>query len=627
MSFSLRDLTKPHKKLKPQKHPQTPEEQQEEFLQGKEMLQAERRYAAGVVVLQDLLAPPSFEIKPDYVKLGSLYARTLFVLVYPRYLNVGWFSPIINFPAPLDCAMYFYPLPDPIVLKQLRNKVGNLQADMNASQEKGAPRDPMRETALKDVEQLRDDITQGLEKFFQFGLYVTVYGKTLEELNELTLRLEYIFGSTSIITKRAIWQSHQGFSSTAPQATDRLRIGFNMNSSPIATSFPFVSSDLTSDSGVLYGINRHNNSLILFDRFAMPNANSVVFATSGSGKSYFVKLEILRSLMLGTDVIVIDPEREYSYLSDAVGGTYVNISLNSESRINPFDLPRFVPTGSTAADIIRTAVITVKGLLKIMLGSITTREDSILDQAILQAYAKNDITPDADITKLEPPVMGDLVDVLEGMEGGDDLVLKLRKYTEGTFAGLFNQPTNIDARNQFVVFSVRDLEDELRPLAIYTIVSYVWNMVRSQMKKRILVIDEAWWLMQYEDSAKFMYALVKRCRKYYLGVTTITQDVGDFLNSAYGKAIVTNSSVQFLMRQTKAGIDAVSETFKLTEGERYLLLESAVGEGIFFAGSKYAAMKVIASYVEDQIITTDPAQLMEIERSKREFAEEGGKGE
>lgn len=627
MAFNPLSVLKPAKKKKRDEPRKTSLEKQEEYLVGKEFLAAEKLYRRGTVALRDLIAPASFEVKPDYVRLNDEYARTLFVLTYPRYLHVGWFAPIINFSAPLDIAMYFYPLPDPLVLKQLRDKVGNLQADINAAIEKGSPRDPARETALKDVEQLRDDITQGLEKFFQFGLYTTIYGKTLSELDELTERLEYIFGSASILTKRAIWQAHHGFTSTLPEALDRLQIGFNMNSSPIATSFPFVSSDLSSDNGVLYGINRHNNSLVLFDRFSMPNANSVVFATSGAGKSYFVKLEILRSLMLGTDVIAIDPEREYAYLSEAVSGTYVNISLNSDSRINPFDLPQSVPTGATAGDIIRTAVITVKGLLKIMIGSMTPLEDSIIDQALLQTYAKKDITPDADLSKTEPPLMGDLVEVLEGMEGASDIVLKLKKYTDGTFAGLFNQPTNVDPRNQLVVFSVRDLEDELRPMAIYNIINYVWNLVRSELKKRILVIDEAWWLMQYEDSAKFMYALVKRCRKYYLGVTTITQDVGDFLGSPYGKAIVTNSAMQFLMRQSKAGVDVVTETFKLTEGEKYLLLESSVGEGIFFAGSKHAAMKVVASYVEDQIITTDPAQLLEIERSKQEFAEAMEKGE
>ncbi|HLD08803.1 MAG TPA: DUF87 domain-containing protein, partial [Methylophilaceae bacterium] len=427
-----------------------------------------------------------------------------------------------------------------------------------------------------------------------------------------------IFGSKLVYSRRALWQGEQGFNSTLPIGNDELQIYFNMNTSPVASSFPFISSELTSDNGILYGINRHNNSLILFDRFSLQNANSCVFATSGAGKSYAVKLEVLRSMMMGTDVIIIDPEMEYKHLCEAVGGAYISISLNSEAKINPFDLPR--PVGDVqAGDIIRSAVITLKGLMRLMLGQLTHLEDSIIDRALLETYAKKDITANSDLSKVEPPVMADFEEVLAGMQGGEDLVLRLKKYTQGTFAGLFNSPTNVDVRNQLIVFSVRDLEDELRPIAIYTIVNYIWNVVRSELKKRILAIDEAWWLMQQEDSAKFIFALVKRCRKYYLGVTTITQDVNDFLNSPYGQAIVTNSSLQLLLKQSPAGIDKIVQTFLLTEGEKYLLLECGVGEGIFFAGSKHAAIKVVASYTEDQLITSDPRQLLEIEQAKKEF--------
>ena len=371
----------------------------------------------------------------------------------------------------------------------------------------------------------------------------------------------------------------------------------------------------------MYGINRHNNSLILFDRFSLQNANTVVFATSGAGKSYAIKLEVLRTMMLGTDVIVIDPEREYKHLSDAVGGTYINVSLSSENKINPFDLPRAIGGDAKPSDIIRSAVITVKGLIRLMLGDLTHEEDSIVDRALLETYAKKDITPDCDLTKIEAPIMQDFQDVLEGMEGGSDLALRLKKYTQGTFSGLLNSPTNVKMDNKLVCYSVRDLEDELRPIAIYLIVNYIWNVVRSESKKRILVIDEAWWLMQHEDSAKFIYALVKRCRKYYLGVTTITQDVNDFLVSPYGQAIVTNSYLQLLLKQSSAAIDLIQKVFALTEGEKYLLLECGVGEGIFFAGSKHAAIKIVASYTEDQLITSDPRQLLEIEEAKKEFAE------
>ncbi|MBI2990482.1 MAG: ATP-binding protein [Candidatus Magasanikbacteria bacterium] len=582
-------------------------------------LEEERVYREGTVAIQDLIAPSAFKVESTFVQLGNTFLRTIFVVTYPRYIAVGWSAPVLNLNITMDVSMFFYPVNSAIILKQLKKKVGALEAQISSDAEKGAPRDPIRETALRDIEQLRDDLTQGVEHFFQFAFYVTIYAQDKEELDKTSEDIENLFGSKLIYTKNVLFQAEQGFTSTLPLGIDELTIAFNMNSSPIAASFPFISSELTSDNGILYGINRHNNSLILFDRFSLQNANMVVFATSGAGKSYAVKLEVLRSLMMGIDIIVIDPEMEYLHLAEAVGGTYISISLASESKVNPFDLPKPVGGQASVEDIIRSAVITLKGLLRIMFGTLSASEDSILDRALLETYAKKDITPNSDLRNLEAPIMQDLLDILEGMEGAEDLVLKLEKYTLGTFAGLFNSPTNVNVDNQLVIFSVRDLEDELRPMAIYTLVNYIWNIVRSERKKRILIIDEAWWLMQHEDSAKFIYALVKRCRKYYLGVTTITQDVNDFLRSPYGQAIVTNSALQLLLRQSPASIDMIQRVFMLTEGEKYLLLESAVGEGIFFAGNKHAAIKVIASYTEDQLITSDPKQLLDIERAKQEF--------
>jgi type IV secretory pathway VirB4 component len=587
----------------------------------KKSIESERIYREGVVTIMDVIAPASMRIQPSFIELGGKFVRTVFVVTYPRYLAVGWFAPIINLNQALDISMFFYPVGSDVMLRRLRNKVGSIEAQLSADAEKGSARDPMRETALQDIEKLRDELTQGTEKFFKYALYLTIYADSIKELNELTDRVEGMFGSRLVYSKRVLYQAEQGFNSTLPLCLDELDVAFNMNTSPAASSFPFISSELTSDNGILYGINRHNNSLILFDRFSLQNANSCVFATSGAGKSYAVKLEVLRSLMVGCDVIIIDPEKEYKYLSDAVGGAYVNIYLNSDSKINPFDLPRPVGEADRPADVIRSAVITLKGLLKLMMGEFTHEEDALVDRALIETYAKKDITADSDLTKVDPPLMSDFEEVLAGMQGGDELVKRLKKYTEGTFAGLFNSPTNIDVKNQLVIFSVRDLEDELRPIAIYMIVNYIWNVVRSELKKRIMVIDEAWWLMQNEDSAKFIYALVKRCRKYYLGVTTITQDVNDFLRSPYGQAIVTNSSLQLLLKQSPAGIDILAKTFLLTQGEKYLLLECGVGEGIFFAGSRHAAIKVVASYTEDQIITSDPKQLLEIEAAKKEFDE------
>ncbi len=611
-------------KPKLQKGP-TKEELKQKQAEEHAALEDERLYRKGAAVVKDLIAPASMKVEPSFVRLGDIFCRTLFVVTYPRYVSVGWASPVINLSAQLDISMFFYPIKSDVILKQLKRKVGILEAQILSDNETGKPRDPITETALRDVEQLRDDLTQGIEHFFQFAFYCTFYSKDMDELERVTTQVEGTFASALIYTRRAYFQSEQGFNATMPLCNDELQITFNMSTSPIASSFPFTSAELSSDNGILYGVNRHNNSLVLFDRFSLQNANAVIFATSGAGKSYAIKLEIVRSMMMGVDVIVIDPEMEYKHLSDAVGGTYINISLASRSKINPFDLPRPTSETATSEDIIRSAVITIKGLLRLMLGKITTQEDSILDRALLETYAKKDIVPGADISKLEPPIMQDFQDILEGMEGTTDLIVKLRKYTEGTFSGLLNSPTTVQVNNQLVVFSVRDLEDELRPMAIYTIVNYIWNIVRSVRKKRMLVIDEAWWLMQAEDSAKFIFALVKRCRKYYLGITTITQDVNDFLTSQYGQAIVTNSSMQLLLKQSPAAIDLVARTFLLTQSEKYLLLESGVGEGIFFAGAKHAAIQVVASYTEDQIVTTNPEQLLKIEQAKKEYAEQANK--
>ncbi|MBU1895297.1 ATP-binding protein [Patescibacteria group bacterium] len=590
-------------------------------------LEEERAYREGTVKIRDLISPSAFRVESNFVQLGDVFLRTIFVVTYPRYISIGWSAPILNLNVTMDISMFFYPVASHIILKQLKKKVGALEAQLSSDAEKGAPRDPLRETALRDIEQLRDDITQGIEHFFQFAFYVTIYGKDKEQLDQMTEDIENMFGSKLIYTKHVLYQAEQGFTSTLPIGTDDLSISFNMNSSPIASSFPFISSELTSDNGILYGINRHNNSLILFDRFSLQNANMVVFASSGAGKSYAVKLEVLRSLMLGTDVIIIDPEMEYSHLSEAVGGTYINISLASESKVNPFDLPRPVGQQVSTEDVIRSAVITLKGLVRIMFNSLSAQEDSIVDRALIETFAKKDITANSDLATVDPPIMQDFLEILEGMEGAETLVLKLRKYTDGTFSGLLNASTNVNVTNQLVVFSVRDLEDELRPIAIYTIINYIWNIVRSERKKRLLIIDEAWWLMQQEDSAKFIFSLIKRCRKYYLGVTTITQDVNDFLSSPYGKGIITNSALQLLLRQSPAAIDLIQKTFLLTEGEKYLLLESALGEGIFFAGLKHAAIKVVASYTEDQLITSDPRQLLEIEKAKKEYEEQVSEGE
>ena len=576
----------------------------------------EKTYKEGLTTLKDLLAPAALKFQSSYFELNGKFARSFFVLAYPRFLSSNWLNFVIQAEGAIDVSLFIYPIDSETILKKLKSKVGEIGSQMSINQEKGMVRDPMLETAYKDVESLRDNLMQGTEKYFRFALYFTIYAEDLKELDKNSAALESALGSKLIVTKRALMQTQAGFNSTLPLGSDELDVANNMNTSPLSTCFPFVSSDLSSNDGILYGINRHNNSLILFDRFAMENANSVVFAKSGAGKSYAVKLEVLRSLMVGVEVIIVDPENEYKHLADAVGGTYLSVSLNSPSRINPFDLPVAIE-GESSSDVLRSSVVNLLGLFSLMLGKLNPTEEALMDKALWQTYAKKDITPQMeDFKTAEYPTMNDLIEILNGMVGAESLAQRLTKYTEGTFAGLFNQPTNVVLNNQLVVFSIRDLEEALRPIAMYIVLSYIWNVVRSELKRRILVVDEAWILMQHEDSARFVYGMAKRARKYYLGLSTITQDVADFMASPYGKPIVTNSSIQLLLKQSPAAINIIAETFFLTEGEKYLLLESEVGEGIFFAGLKHAAIKIYASYVEDQIITTDPKQLLEIQEGQ-----------
>jgi type IV secretory pathway VirB4 component len=579
----------------------------------------EEIYAAGVLELQDIIAPSAFQITSNHIKLGDKIAKTFFIFSYPRFLATNWFAPVINLDRVFDISIYVHPIDTASILRKLQKKVAEVQSQISAREEKGLVRDPMLDTSYKDLEELRDKLQQAQERLFSLGLYVTVYADDEEDLGTTEKEIRSALEARLVYAKPALFQQAEGLETVFPFGNDRLEIHTKMNSSPLSSLFPFVSFDLTSNRGILYGINRHNNSLILFDRFSMENYNSVIFAKSGSGKSYATKLEILRSLMWDTDVIVIDPEREYEYLAEAVDGRYFNISLTSKHHINPFELP--VPReDESPADILRSHIIGLVGLFRIMLGGLTPEEDSILDRAITETYASRDITADANFADVIPPILSDLELVLAGMVGGEKMAQKLRKYTQGTWAGFINNPTNVDINHKFIVFSVRDMEDELRPVAIYLIMQYIWNAIRRELKKRILVIDEAWWMMKSEDSASFLFSVAKRGRKYYLGLCTITQDVIDFIRSPYGMPIITNSSMQLLLKQSPASIDVVQETFKLTDEEKFLLLESEVGEGIFFAGLKHVAIKIIASYTEDQIITSDPSQLIAIKKAKKEFA-------
>ena len=589
-----------------------------------EILDSEKLYQSGVATIQDLIAPAAVKVATSYIQIGETYARTLFVIAYPRFLHSNWFSPIINMDFPMNISMFVHPVETGEILKTLRKTTAQVQSQIRIEEESGKVRDPILETAMQDIEDLRNNLQQGTEKFFRFGLYVTVYGKSIKDIDKASQSIESILEAQLVYVKPSVLKVEQGFSSTLPLANDELDVANNLNTSPLSTTFPFVSADLSSDEGILYGINRHNNSLILFDRFKMENANMVVFAKSGGGKSYAVKLEIFRSMMIGTNVIVIDPENEYKYLCDTVGGAFIKMSLDSDFHINPFDLPK-AGEGEDPEDILRSNIASLLGLLHIMLGAVTPEEDSILDIAIRETYAMKDITPQADFDKLSPtsfPTMSDLYEVLRNSDGGESLAIRLEKYTTGIFSGVLNNHTNVELNNQLVVFNIRDLEEQLRPIAMYVVLQFIWNAMRSELKKRMVVVDEAWVMMKNEDAASFLFGIAKRCRKYYTGLTTITQDIADFMTSKYGKPIVTNSSLQLLLKQSPAAIDTISETFYLTEQEKFLLLESNVGEGIFFAGTKHVAIKIIASYAEDQVITSDPRQLLEIEQAKKDFDEE-----
>ena len=586
----------------------------------REQAEVEQAFLKGMTTLRDLIAPSSLEIHSSYFRLGMKYGRTMYVYGYPRTLYTGWLSPLINIDQVIDVSMFVYPVDTAVVLNNLRKKVTQLEADMSINAEKGRTRDPAKEAALADAEELRDQLQIGSERFFRYGLYVTIYADSIDELSFIQNEIESMFGQMLVYSKTASSQQEQGLNSTVPQMSDQLQIRRNMNTGAVSTSFPFTSADLTQEDGILYGINMHNNGLVIFDRYTLENANMVVFAKSGAGKSFTVKLEALRSMMVGADVLIIDPENEYQKLSDAVGGSYIRLSLSSDTRINPFDLPRVIDSDE-ADDALRANLVTLHGLLRLMLGGasannagvgLSPSEEADLDQGLIDTYARAGITSDPLTHTATPPTMGNLYDVLLHMGGtGPQLAQRLRKYTSGTFAGIFSQQSNIDINNNMVVFNIRDLEDELRPVAMYIVLSHIWNIVRTQQKKRMLIVDEAWQLMKYDDSANFMFSLAKRARKYYLGLTTITQDVEDFMGSKMGRAIVANSSMQLLLKQSPSAVDVLGDVFKLTEEERRRLSGFPVGQGLFFAGQNHIHVQIVASDTEQRLITTNPQALLQ----------------
>lgn len=608
----------------------------------REQLEVHEAFQKGVTALRDFIAPSSIEFQSSYFQIGTRYARTYYVYGYPRQIYTGWLSGLVNLDEIIDLSIYVYPVESQVILENLRKKVGQLEAGLQIDAEKGRVRDPMKQAAIMDAEEMRDKLQVGEERFFRFGLYFTVYGSSLDELEFVSHKVESMLGQQLVYSKPASAQQEQGLNSTIPQFMDQLQIRRNMNTGAISTSFPFTSADLSDDHGILYGINMHNSGLVIFDRFSLENGNSVVFAKAGAGKSFAVKLEALRSMMLGTEVFIIDPENEYQRLCEAVGGAYVKLSLSSPTRINPFDLPRVVDTDE-ADNALRSNLITLHGLLRLMMGgaqaqiqsqgtsvtpALSPVEEADLDAALIETYAKAGITNDPLTHTATAPTISDLYDTLLHMGGtGPQLAQRLRKYTTGTFAGIFSQQSNIDINNPMVVFNIRDLEDELRPVAMYIVLNYIWNKTKAEQRRRILVVDEAWQLMKYEDSANFLFSLAKRCRKYNLGITTITQDVEDFMGSRMGRAIVANASMQILLKQSTSAVDVLADVFKLTEEEKKRLSQFPVGQGLFFAGQNHVHIQILPSPTETSLITTNPEEVAAIKAQGQVPLDQAGVGE
>lgn len=568
-------------------------------------------FAQGLIDVRDIIAPSAIEVDFNHMIIGRKYFRSYFTVDYPSAVGPSWLSPLINFEYPLDISTFYYPRETGDILDRLVRKIAEMQATLNLQIDDGKQPDPTIKVRLRDALELQEQLAAGNERFFQYGLYLTIHADSLDELNKIGKNLESTMAALGVVVKVATLQQEEGFQTSLPYGMDKIQQLRNLDTTSIASTFPFVSSDLTMEKGVLYGVNMHNRSLVIFDRFSLPNANAVVFATSGAGKSFTVKLEAVRSLMLGVEVIIIDPEREYDRLCAAVGGEYISFSQDGAQKLNPFEL-----SGLFAADEdeLRFKILSVAGLVRMMLGgSLSPEEGAILDRALILTYKEKGITPDPSTHNREAPLLEDLYKILNSMaeQEAHSMAVRLEKYVRGSAAGVFDQRSNVNLNNSFTVFSIRDLVDELRPMAMYTMLDYIWTRIKRDKRKRLLIIDEAWLLMQYPDAARFVFSIAKRARKYALGLSVITQDVEDFLGSDYGKAVVTNASMQLLLKQSPTAVDKLQEVFYLTEGEKQYLLAAGVGEGLFFAGANHVAMQIVASENEYNLITTNPNEVIQ----------------
>ena len=557
--------------------------------------------AQGAVSIKDMIAPSFIETDFNHLKIDEKYYRTLFVTAYPRYVSANWLYSLVTFDRPLYISMYIYPTESKTVLDELKRKIAEMEASIEAEIKAGKVVDPTTQVALDDALSLQAELAKGSERFFQFGLYITIPADSKEELDNLTKEVDSSLSSILIIAKQATLEQEEGFKSTVPMFSDKLQVWRNMDTTSLAMTFPFSTAALTRNEGILYGMNQHDGSLIIFDRFTLENANSVILGKSGGGKSFFVKMEALRLLMMGIDVIILDPENEYQKLTQSMGGEFVVFSTTSQYKINPFDLI----SETNEPDELSNKILDLHSLIKVIMGDdITPAQDALLDRALVMTYRNVGITQDPATFRNPAPLLEDLYKVFMGMETTEakEMANRLEKFVMGSAAGIFNQKSNFDIKNHFTVFGIRDLEENLRPVAMYIVLDYIWNRVRQDKKKRVLIVDEAWYLIKHKDSGAYLHNFAKRARKYHLGLTTITQDVEDFLATEEGKAIVTNSSMQIILKQSTAAVDRITDTFYLTGGEKHFLLSAGVGEGLFFAGQSHVGFRGIASDEEKMLI-------------------------
>jgi type IV secretory pathway VirB4 component len=571
--------------------------------------------------IKELIAPPGSEFQTDYFQIGNIFGRSFIILDYPSYLFSGWLEKIINLDEALNISLYIYPMETSVVLKELEKQLARISAQMAEREEAGKVRSPELETAYRNVEELRDLLVQAEEKMVKLGFYLTLYENDKKALDQKTQKIIKNLESNLITVKTIMFQQKEAFFTTLPLCLDKLQSNYQLNTSTASSFFPFISSELIDEGGVFLGVNLQNAGLVILNRWQYENPHLVILARSGSGKSYTAKLEVMRNLMMGTDVLVLDPENEYRSIAEIYNGSFISLSLKGENTFNPLDLPP-VLENEDPFDVYKEHIADLMVLMQLIVGEkLSAEELAILDQAINQTYASFNILPDKDFSKIERfPTLNDLEKVLSGLTGGESLASKLYPYTQGNFAGFINKPTSVELDKRLIVFGLKDLPEILRPLGMFVVLNYIANRVKREMKKRLVVIDEAWWIMRQEIGAEFLLNMIKRGRKYNLAVTNITQDVEDFLNSPFGRPIITNSAITLLMKQSPAIIDLCGEIFVLSEGEKQFLLQAERGQGLLLVGRKKVPIYVLASYAEDQIIRSRPEQLIALKKAKETFS-------